>query len=122
MTLNAFKIIHLVGLILLFQSLGATIFARLSMPDQAGSRSNRMLMMMHGIGLFFLLIGGIGMLVQLEIPFPFPIWTWLKMTVWLALGAAPGLIRKRPQSARKWWLLVILLGALAASLGLFKPF
>jgi len=122
MSLVTYKIIHILGLILLFQSLGASIFSRLSDPEGTAGHSNRMLMTMHGIGLFLMLLGGFGMLARLEIGFPFPLWTWLKIVVWLLLGAAPVLAKRQPHRARTWWSLIFLLGALAAFLGLYKPF
>jgi hypothetical protein len=122
MSLVTYKIIHILGLLLLFQSLGASIFSRLSNPEGTEGHSNRMLMAMHGIGLFLMLLGGFGMLARLEIGFPFPVWTWMKIVVWLLLGAAPVLVKRRPERARIWWSLIFILGAFAAFLGLYKPF
>ena len=122
MNILVYKIIHLVGLILLFQALGASIFASMSGARPPEGSSRRLIGAMHGIGLVLLLVGGFGMLARLEIGFPFPAWTWVKLGIWAALGAAPQFAWKRPEAARIWWFVVLVLGCIAAYMGLFKPF
>ena len=121
MDILVYKIVHLVGLILLFQSLGASTFSRM-LPGETDGKSGKMLTIMHGIGLFLLLLGGFGMLARLEIGFPFPVWTWVKLIIWIVLGAAPILVKKRTETARTWWTVILLLGVVAAYMGLYKPF
>lgn len=122
MSLVVYKMMHLLGLVLLFQSLGASLFAYLAGLGISDSPHRKMLMSMHGLGLVLLLFGGFGMAAKLGIMGMFPGWIWMKLGIWLVLGASVFYVRKKPETARLWWYLVLVLGALAAYLGLNKPF
>lgn len=122
MDIAFYKVIHMLGLVLLFQSLGASLFYSFSAREPSDDWPAKMLKIMHGTGLLLLLLGGFGMLAKLGIMWPLPVWTWIKLLVWITLAASLPLVKKKPESARIWWTLVIVLGALAAYLGAFKPF
>ena len=122
MSLIVYKIIHLFGLFLLFQALGAALVTAMSGTSLTDSPHRKMLLMMHGIGLFLLLFGGFGMAARLGIMGMLPLWIWVKLTIWLLLGASLTLVKKKPETAKTWWILTIVLGVSAAALGLFKPF
>jgi hypothetical protein len=49
-------------------------------------------------------------------------WVWVKVGIWLVLGVLPVLVRKRVVQPGVGVGLGILLGAVAAYLGYFKPF
>ena len=122
MDIAVYKLVHILGLILLFQSLGAYLFLSLSAEGTVDAPPARMLKIMHGVGLLFLLVGGFGMLAKMSIMWPMPVWVWIKIIAWILLGGAFIHVKKNVDMARFWWILVIVLGALAAYLGGFKPF
>jgi hypothetical protein len=114
MSVAAYKVVHIFGVLLVFVALGATL--------AEGSR-RRLASMTHGIGLLIVLIAGFGALARLGIHSPgnWPLWIWLKLVIWLVLGAAMIFAKRSPAAARALWWLLPLLGAAAAYLALFKP-
>ena len=104
MSLLFYKVLHILGLALLFTGLGALV----STAGKGDSR--RLLLSLHGIGMLAKLGGG------------FPGWVDAKLLIWLFLGAALALVKRMPQLATVWWLLFPLLGTLAGYLALYQPF
>jgi hypothetical protein len=114
MSLAAYKVIHIFGVLLVFAGLGAML--------GEGSR-RRLASASHGIGLLIVLIAGFGALARLGLSGPgsWPLWIWLKLAIWLLLGAAMTVGKRSPAAARALWWVVPVLGAAAAYLALFKP-
>ena len=50
-----------------------------------------------------------------------PAWVWWKLVLWVLLGAAPFVLRKKAGLAGIFWWLLPVLGAAAAWLALYKP-
>lgn len=80
----------------------------------------RMLAILHGIGLFLLLLAGFGMLARLGIMWPWPGWVVFKVVLFAVLGAFPAL-SKRFDAGIGWWIAILLI-LLAAWTGITKPF
>ncbi len=113
MTLAAYKVLHLLGAFLVLAALGAAL---------AGGRKGAG--MAHGIGLLILLVAGFGALARLGLSNPagWPLWLWLKLAIWLALGAGPMIVRRSPLRWRlALWILFPLLAAAAGYLSIYKP-
>lgn len=120
MSIEVYKILHLVGVIFLFLSIGALILRALEGGPHGVSDTGRGLSgMTHGIALLLILVSGFGLLAKYQIGFP--AWVWIKVLVWLVLGSAVAFVRKMPSKAKIWWWLLPLLGVLAAYLGVMKP-
>jgi hypothetical protein len=104
------KILHLAGVIALFTSLGAILL---------GSSGKKFASMLHGISL--LLILGIGF-AMLKKPPMHQYWWMAKLGLWLFLGVAPVLVKRK--ILPPWMVLILALaaGVTAAWLGLRKPF
>lgn len=111
-----YLVLHIVGLVLLTSSLGGMLVHR-----QTGSGDRpRMLAILHGVGLFLLLLAGFGMLARLGIMWPWPGWVALKVVLFVVLGAFPA-VSKRFDAGIGWWIAIILI-LLAAWTGITKPF
>jgi hypothetical protein len=110
MDLILLKTLHLAAVIALFTSLGATLLAG------SGKKSASML---HGISLLLVLLIGFAMLKK---PPMDQSWWMIKLGLWLFLGVAPVLAKRRVMPA--WVVLVLSLAAAVAAawLGLRKPF
>ncbi len=114
-----YKVLHLLGVLLAFTALGgATLRAVAGTRDDAPGR--KLALATHGIALLLILISGFGMLAKLS--YGFPLWVWLKIVVWLLIGAAIAVVRRMPQHAVALWYALPLLGATAAYLAIYKPF
>jgi len=120
MSYTTYKLIHLVGVILLFFSLGGATLHALNGGDKENNRGRALLASFHGVALLLLLVAGFGALVKLGIKAP-PLWVWGKLGIWLLLAAAPVLIRKKPDLAKVLFFLLPALGIAAALLALAKP-
>lgn len=104
------KVLHLTGVIALFTSLGAILLA--------GS-SKKSATMLHGLALILILGAGFAMLGK---PPMGHAWWMLKLALWLFLGIAPALAKRKVLPAPLVLLLALAAGAGAAWLGLTKPF
>lgn len=103
-------LIHLAGVIGLFTALGATVMG-------AGCKKGATIM--HGISL--LLILGVGF-AMLQKPPMGQYWWMVKLGLWLFLGAAPALAKRKVLPSCLLLTLCIAAGITAAWLGLNKPF
>lgn len=118
-----YKTLHVLGGFLLFTSLGGLMLSALSTGKPAEGKARKLAAMTHGIALAVILISGFGLLAKLQIPHDwlFPPWVWAKLVVWLLMGGVIVLIRKRPEWLRALWILLPLLGGVAAYLAFYKP-
>jgi hypothetical protein len=104
------KVLHLVGAFALFTSLGAVLL---------GGSGKKGAAMLHGISL--LLILGVGF-AMLKRPPMGQSWWMIKLAMWVFLGAAPVLAKRKVLPAPVVLVLCLAAAALAAGLGLRKPF
>ena len=110
MDLLLLKTLHIAGVIGLFTSLGATLLAG------SGKKSASIL---HGISLILILAVGFAMLKK---PPMGQSWWMIKLGLWLFIGAAPVLARRKVLPSSVVLTLCIAAAATAAWLGLAKPF
>jgi hypothetical protein len=66
--------------------------------------------------LLLILFSGFGLLAKLGLMSTVPLWVWLKLVLWLVLGAAVAAIRRARSFAPALLLALPLLGAAAAYL------
>ncbi len=118
MPLIFYKLLHILGLLMLFAAMGGAVIT-VATADKSWRKLHGAL---HGIGLFLLILGGFGMLAKLEIMGSWPGWVWGKLVIWLLLGAAPFLLRKAPEKSKGFLFGAVLLGFVAAYLALYQPF
>ncbi len=121
MSYEFYKNVHLIGVMLLFLSLGGALVFSAGNVDR-GHPWRKLLGASHGLSLLLLLVAGFGLLAKLAILTPLQGWVYAKLAIWLVLGGSIAMIRRRPQWAGTLWLAVVILGGLAAYLGINKPF
>jgi hypothetical protein len=120
-----YNVVHIIGIILAMSALGGAAFYALAGGTwEKGTRPRRLLALLHGVGLFLVLLGGFGMLARLGIMHGggFPGWIWVKLTVWVLLAGALFLPRRRPAPAAPLLFALPVLGGLAAYMAIYKPF
>lgn len=117
MSLNFYVIMHVVGIAATFLALGA--LALVPTAGEGGQAWRKTAAITHGIGMLLLLVGGFGLLARWGVKFPWGGWAWVKIGIWLLLGALPVVLRKKPALGKAiWWLLpllVVLAGYMAKS-------
>lgn len=119
-----YKVIHYTGIFLLITALGATLSrAAAGVGEDTPDPWRKRLMAIHGTALFFVLLGGFGMLARLDGPAAsgVPGWAWAKLGIWAALAGIVVARRTAPSAARALWLVPIL-AIVAGVVALTKPF
>jgi hypothetical protein len=106
------KTLHLAGALGVFTAMGAIL---------AGTceKCKKMAGALHGISLLLLLLMGFAMLKK---PPMDQQWWMVKVAIWLFLGAAPALAKRKALPTPALLGLCLLGGVTAAYLGLAKPF
>jgi len=113
---SVYLVLHLVGIFLLTLAIGGVLTKR-QLGDETPFKG---LAMLHGFGLFFVLVAGFGLIARLGIAWPFPMWVWLKILIWVSFGALPTLAKRL--SLKVAWSAAIAIFVAAAILGVYKPF
>ena len=121
MPYEVYKVLHLVGVFAILLSLGG-ISIHMASGGSRSSIARRLVGMTHGVALLVTLVAGFGLLARLGLAHPMPGWAIGKIVIWLLLGASPTLIYRKPQLAKAFFALVLVLGATAAWLAVYKPF
>jgi hypothetical protein len=109
-----FKLAHFIGLMCLFIGIGGYI--AMSSTTEPGKR--KLFGMLHGIGLLLMLLAGFGYLGVAKMGTPS--WVWIKVALWLGLGAFPAVATRRVLSEPALVLLALLLGGSLAWIGVFQ--
>jgi len=123
MTLAAYKLLHVLGMLFLFAALGGSVLVhRVRLEEAALARARKLVGITHGVALLLVAFAGFGALARLGLTdVALPLWVWGKIVLWVLLGAAPFALRKWPGLAGLFWWLLPLLGAAAAYLAFYKP-
>ncbi|WP_413288646.1 hypothetical protein [Bdellovibrio sp. HCB337] len=121
MSYEFYKILHITGLILLFFGLSSALTLKMAGATFTGS-VKKMAFLTHGVGLLFLLVSGFGLLAKLGIMAEMPGWAWTKLGVWLVMGGAIALAKRKGQLGWPIMVLFVGLGIFAAWLAISKPF
>lgn len=110
-----YKFIHLAGVMGLFTVIGTLIAAR--KDNWAKSTS-----MLHGISLLLVLLGGFGLVAKLYGNDFSQGWIIAKLIIWVLFGALLPLAKKQVLPSSTLITASLILGTIAAYLGIFKPF
>ena len=104
------KILHLAGVFALFASLGATLL---------GGSNRKSASMLHGVSLLVILLVGFAMLKK---PPMNQYWWMAKLGIWLFIGVAPVLAKKKILCPCVVFALTLVGAVGAAYLAFYKPF
>lgn len=115
---ETYKLIHLLGIIFLFLSLGGY----LTLASNKTLVSRRLIAFTHGISIIVILVAGFGLLARLGfVAFQtWPLWVWVKLVIWVILAVVVILIRRMPELRVSLWFVVPILGVVAAYMAIFK--
>lgn len=104
------KTIHLAGVFALFASLGATLL---------GGSQNKSASILHGVSMLLILLAGFAILKK---PPMDQYWWMAKLGLWLFIGIAPLLAKKKIMPSCVVFLLTLGAAIGAAYLAFYKPF
>ena len=118
-----YKVLHLLGILLLFASLGGVAMVGLrGGTDEEKKTFKKPLMIIHGVSLLVIFVAGFGLMARLGMMGSgWPTWIFGKLGVWLVVGGLAGLVAKRQALGTGWYLVLPALGAVAAALAVYKP-
>ncbi len=121
MSYEFYKVIHLLGLMALFCGFGGVLvsaFAGISLSGKA----KKMALATHGVGLLLIVISGFGMAARMGYMAKLPGWIHAKIAIWVILGVAVALARRKGKIGWPIAILLLGLGMTAAYLAVNKPF
>lgn len=127
MSFEFYRVVHIFGIVLLFCALGGlAVYASLTRdskgnetPEQTTTRKR--LSILHGIAMLVILVAGFGLMAKSGLMKTWPTWIYGKLAIFVVLGAALQYVRRTGNMGRAWLVLLPLVGALAATLAVFKP-
>lgn len=105
-----YKVLHIVSVILVLLGLTAWLYS--------GKRSFSIL---HGVALLLVLVSGFGLAARLGMMSGLPGWVWVKLTVWVLLGAAAVFVKKKTLAPGIQVFLWIVLASVAICMAVYKP-
>jgi hypothetical protein len=118
MSYQFYKILHFIGLFMIFSGLGGQLLHAINGGDRQHP-GRKWLGVMHGVGLLLALVAGFGLIARLQTGFP--AWIWGKIIIWVALGGLSAVAMRKQHLSYALWLLMLTLGGLAAYLAGVKP-
>lgn len=120
MSAEYYKILHIIGIGLLFCGLIGVLFAFATRGTlQKGDRV--FLFAMHGIGLLFIVVSGFGMLARMGLTAELPSWAYAKLIIWILLALGISAAKRLYKHAKLVTLAFVLLLATAATIAILKP-
>jgi hypothetical protein len=119
MSYSFYKILHLSAMVAVVVALASQFALQITRTGMDKSL-RRFFGTIHGLGLILGLTGGFGLIARTGAGFPG--WVIAKMTLWLYLGAAIAIARRKPNFAKKGLLSLIVVFGLAVYLVQYKPF
>jgi hypothetical protein len=120
MSLEFYRVLHLVGIFALLLSLGGISLHTMNGGSRAFA-SRRWIAMAHGLALLVVLVAGFGMSAKMGLMASLPHWIYGKLVIWLILGGMPTLMYRKHNLAKILWLTTLVLAGIAAWLGIYQP-
>ena len=120
MNYNFYSILHFSSLMALSLTLGA--LWGLYSQENYNKKIKTLLLALHGIIIFLIFLAGFGLIAKIKLSWPWPFWIYIKLIMWLFLGAMPFVIKKsgqKFQSSKKHLLSLLLSFALVFTALLF---
>jgi len=117
-----YKTFHILGAFTVMAMLGGIALHVLNGGTRQSNAGRALTAALHGTALLVVLVAGFGMMARLNMmPQPMPGWIYVKIGVWLVLGAMGGVLYRKPALAKPLLMLLPLLGGLAAYMAVYKP-
>ncbi|MBX2988893.1 MAG: hypothetical protein KF802_13475 [Bdellovibrionaceae bacterium] len=121
MSYEFYKILHITGVIMTFIGLAGVLAVKMTAPELP-ARPRRLFFLTHGLGLLIALVAGFGLAARLQMFQNLPGWVWAKIGIWIILGGAVAVAKRRGQLGGPLLTVFIAFGACAAWLAITKPF
>lgn len=113
-----YKVMHFIGIFMVFSGLGAQCILALNGSEKT-KPTRKWLGIMHGVGLLLTLVAGFGLLAR--IGGGMGGWVMVKLAIWIILGGIGAIAARKQSIAGMIWILSLLLGWGAAFMAVNKP-
>ena len=119
MSYEIYKLLHVLGIVLVFMALGALSFHGANGGTKATNKVRGLVMATHGVGVLLLLVAGFGMLAKVQsMSAGLPGWLHPKLLIWVLIGAAPAILIRKPEWGKILWAVLPVLALGAAYFGI----
>ncbi|MCB0422066.1 MAG: hypothetical protein KDD61_13800 [Bdellovibrionales bacterium] len=118
---EVYKIIHLLGLFMVFGALGGLLMHLKQGGSKESFSGKKFFSIVHGIGLTLAILGGFGLLARLKISASEG-WVLLKIAFWVLLAVFSLLAYRAPRMVTLFWGVLFFIGGTAVYLVQYKPF
>lgn len=121
MSLEFYRWLHVVSLLMIFSGLTGLVATRLGGATPT-KKLDRALGLIHGIGMMGMLVAGFGAMARLGFMGDgWPWWIYVKLAIWFFMGASMTIAKRRAQWGAALILFWVAIAAVGAYLGIFKP-
>jgi hypothetical protein len=116
-----YKNLHLYGLFLVMATLGGMAVHGMNGGTKQTARTRALTGGLFGVGMLLVMAGGFGQAARLGLTSTalFPTWLWLKLGIWVVVGALFALPYRSPSLAKPVYYVLPLLGALGAYFAIY---
>jgi len=122
-SLETYKVLHILGVLLAFASLGGLTLTVANGAAKSTSSVRRLITISHGVSTTVILLCGFGALARLDVMHGnIPAWVLVKLACWLVLGLLMAIPYRWPALARAVFWFLPVLGGTAAVMAIYKPF
>lgn len=120
MSYQFYKVLHLLGLMLLFFGFGGLLVSAYARQElQKAARI--MAYACHGAGLLLIFVSGFGLAARLGLVQGLPTWVQAKIGIWLVLGIGISVVKRKGYIGWPVAILILGLGTTAAFIAINKP-
>ena len=95
MSYNFYSILHFSSITALSLILGA--LWGLYFYKDYNKKIRSLLLALHGVVMFLIFLAGFGLIAKIKMAWPWPFWIYVKLIIWLFLGALPFILKKSGQ-------------------------
>lgn len=120
MPYEVYKVLHLVGIFMVFATVGATSIYAMAGGEKKDFKMRKLTAITHGIGLLLVFVAGFGLLARMKISAS-ESWVLGKMVIWAIFAGATWMAYKLQKAASLLWGAIFVLGAVAVYLVQYKP-
>lgn len=117
---QVYKLAHFLGIFMVLTALGGLAFSAMQ-GDLAKHPWRKVAAVLHGVGLFLIVLGGFGMLARLGLVAGLPGWIYAKLALLGGLGGLLFVVKRRQDLARLTWVTAVFVAWAAAYFALYKP-
>ena len=121
MSYTFYKLIHFASIFAIIMSLAAIASHRLQGGTKENFKNRKFFMAFHGAGLLMAFIAGFGLIAKAGYNFSSG-WIWVKMLIWLTLGAYPAVFYKQKNESKLPYLGLFAILLIAIYVVSYKPF